>query len=157
MGRLLKPPPMAVEFKDEHFDPSLSMREKITELTSKASCMGCHTMINPLGFTLENFDAVGKLRTVDNNKPVNTQTEYTTTQDEVVVLQGARDLANHTCNSPDARRGFVRQLFQYVVKQPPAAYQADALEKLDADFAASNYHLRYLYIAINTLAALPPP
>src|SRR3712207_6891775 len=50
--------------------PALTMREKVTELTRGDNCMGCHAVINPLGFSLENFDAVGRFRTTDNNKPV---------------------------------------------------------------------------------------
>ena len=157
LGRKLKPPPMAVTFEESKFDPSLSMREKVTELTSKTACMGCHTTINPLGFTLENFDAAGRFRTEENHKPVDTKSEYTTANGDVVTLQNVRDLATHASASPEARRGYVRQMFQFLIKQPPAAYGAGALEKLDADFVASGYHIRQLYISINTLAALPPP
>ena len=157
LGRKLKPPPMAVAFEDSKFDPSLSMREKVTELTSKTACMGCHTTINPLGFTLENFDAAGRFRTEENHKPVNTKSEYTTANGDVVTLQSARDLATHASTSPEARRGYVRQMFQFLIKQPPAAYGAGALEKLDADFVSSGYHIRQLFISINTLAAHPPP
>ena len=120
-------------------------------------CMGCHTTINPLGFTLENFDAAGRFRTEENHKPVNTKSEYTTANGDVVTLQRARDLATHASTSPEARRGYVRQMFQFLIKQPPAAYGAGALEKLDADFVSSGYHIRQLFISINTLAALPPP
>ena len=65
VGRALKPPPAAIEFMDDRFDPSLTMREKVTELTRPAACMGCHSTINPLGFSLEHYDAVGRWRTVD--------------------------------------------------------------------------------------------
>ncbi len=71
VGRALKPPPMAIEFMDNRFDPSLTMREKVAELTRPAACQTCHSMINPLGFSLENYDAVGRFRTIDNQKPVN--------------------------------------------------------------------------------------
>jgi hypothetical protein len=71
VGMSLKPPQKAVVFEDSHFNPKLTMREKITELTRSGGCMTCHSMINPLGFSLENFDAVGRWRTKDNNKPVN--------------------------------------------------------------------------------------
>ena len=153
MGRMLKPPPQAVEFKDEHFDPSLTMREKVTELTSKASCMGCHATINPLGFSLENFDAVGRFRLTENNKPVNTATDYVSSEGDTVKLHGPRDLANHTASNAVARRGFVRHLFQYTVKQAPALFGPETLQKLDAQFATA-FHIRNLYIESCILAAL---
>ena len=152
MGRMLKPPPQAVEFKDEHFNPSLTMREKVTEVTSKASCMGCHATINPLGFSLENFDAVGRFRTTDNSKPVNASTDYVSSDGETVKLNGPRDLAQHTATNDTARRGFVRQLFHYTIKEAPAVFGPDTLQKLDAQFAQS-FHIRNLYIEANIIAA----
>ena len=95
MGRMLKPPPQAIEFKDDRFDPSLTMREKVTEITNKTSCMSCHVTINPLGFALENFDAVGRFRTTDNSKPVNPVSDYTTSDGDTVKLSGPRDIATH--------------------------------------------------------------
>ncbi len=62
VGRALKPPPMAVAFKEADFAPNLTMREKITELTRSQACQSCHSVINPLGFSLEHYDAVGKFR-----------------------------------------------------------------------------------------------
>ena len=153
LGRFLKPPPMAIAFMDDRFDPSLTMREKVTELTKNETCMGCHATINPLGFSLEHFDAVGRFRTEDNAKPVNAQADYTTVDGEVVTLRRARDLAGHAAKSEVARRGFVRQLFHYAIKQPPAAYGADALERLDAEFGANACHIRRLLAEMATLAA----
>src|SRR5688500_19947428 len=90
VGRALKPPIMAIEFMDGRFDPSLTMREKVSELTRPAACQSCHSVINPLGFSLENYDAVGRYRTTDNNKPVNTTGEYPTAAGKVVRRNGAR-------------------------------------------------------------------
>jgi len=161
LGRFLKPPPMAIEFMDDRFDPSLTMREKVTELTGKPACMSCHTTINPLGFSLEHYDAVGRYRTTDNNKPVNAESDYTTTDGQVLKLRGPRDLAEHTAGSPEARAGFVRQLFQHAIKQAPAAYGVDTLKRLDAQFAASGTHVRNLLMEIATTTAThrvsPPP
>ncbi len=154
LGRFLKPPPMAIEFMDDRFDPSLTMREKVTELTRKEACMGCHSTINPLGFSLENFDAVGRFRTTDNAKPVDAQSEYLTAEGERVTLRGARDLATHAAGSADARRGFVRQLFQHTVKQAPAAYGPDTLANLDREFLSSGCHIRNLLVEIAVVAAL---
>ncbi|MFM7101294.1 MAG: DUF1588 domain-containing protein, partial [Verrucomicrobiota bacterium] len=155
LGRTLRPPPMAIEFMDDRFDPSLTMREKVTELTAKPACMGCHATINPLGFSLEHYDAAGRYRTIDNAKPVNARAEYTTPDGKTIALRGPRDLAEHTANSPEARAGFVRQLFHHAVKQSPAAYGPDTLARLDAGFAASGTHVRRLLVEIALTAARP--
>src|SRR5207248_1791071 len=55
VGRALKPPPMAMTFKDADFASNLTMREKISQLTRPQACQACHSVINPLGFTLEAY------------------------------------------------------------------------------------------------------
>lgn len=154
LGRFLKPPPQATEFNDDRFDPHLTMREKVTQLTGKAACMGCHVTINPLGFALENFDAIGRFRTSDANKPINPVSDYITSDGEVVKLTGPRDLAEHTADNEDARRGFVRQMFHYMVKQPTLAFGGDTLERLDAQFVANKTNMKKLLTDIATIAAV---
>jgi hypothetical protein len=153
MGRFLKPPPMAIEFMDDRFDPSLTMREKVTQLTSKESCMGCHATINPLGFSLENYDATGRWRGMDNNKPVNAEADYVTTEGETVKLRNPRDLATHAANDRAARRGFIRQLFQFMVNQSPNVYGPQTLETLEKAFSDDGCHIRRLTARIAALAA----
>ncbi len=156
LGRFLKPPPMAIEFMDDRFDPSLTMREKVTELTGKPACMGCHATINPLGFSLEHYDAVGRFRTEDNRKPVDAESDYITAEGLTLKLRGPRDVAEHAADNPEARAGFVRQLFHHAVKQTPAAYGPETLAQLDAAFAASGTHIRNLLVEIAVIAAQPP-
>jgi len=43
-------------------------RAYVEALTAPAECVGCHSIVNPAGFTLESFDAVGKVQTVDSRR-----------------------------------------------------------------------------------------
>ena len=156
LGRMLKPPPMAIAFMDDKFDPSLTMREKVAELTSKPACMSCHVTINPLGFSFERFDAVGRVRATDNKKPVDAVSDYTTSDGNVIKLTGARDVATHAAESLSGQTGFVRNLFQELVKQPPAAYSPELLGQLTQKFRADNFHVRNLAIEVAVVAALRP-
>ena len=156
LGLMLKPPPMAIAFMDDKFDPSFTMREKVTELTSKPACMSCHVTINPLGFSFERFDAVGRVRTTDNKKPVNPISDYTTSDGNVIKLTGARDVAVHAAESLSGQTGFVRNLFQELVKQPPAAYSPELLGQLTQKFRADNFHVRNLAVEVAVVAALRP-
>jgi hypothetical protein len=156
LGLMLKPPPMAIAFMDDKFDPSFTMREKVTELTSKPACMSCHVTINPLGFSFERFDAVGRVRTTDNKKPVDPNSDYTTSDGNVIKLTGARDVAVHAAESLSGQTGFVRNLFQEMVKQPPAAYSPELLGQLTSQFRADNFHVRNLAVEVAVVAALRP-
>ena len=66
----LRPPPQAFAPLSPELQPTLTTRERVTLQTQSANCMTCHGIINPLGFTLEHFDAVGRYREKDNGKPV---------------------------------------------------------------------------------------
>lgn len=148
VGVNLKNPAVAVAFEDAKFDPSLTMREKVSSLTKNASCAGCHGIINPLGFTLENFDALGRWRTEDNHKAVDSGVDFDAEEGGTLHFSGPADVAKHAVNSSHAQESFVRQLFLYAVKQPPAAFGGDALSHLKTHFVADAFHIRKLLVQI---------
>lgn len=153
LGGILKPPPEAIAFEDHKFSPDMTMREKVAEMTRNADCMTCHEIINPLGFTLENFDAVGRHRTTDGGRLIDPVAEFPSIEGETICLTGPRDLAVHAANSPAARRGFIRQLLQHTLKQNPAVYGHDTLIRLDETFTANGHHIRNLLVEIAVIAA----
>jgi mono/diheme cytochrome c family protein len=160
VGMTLKPPPMAVAFEDAKFDTHLTMREKITELTKNTNCMGCHGTINPLGFSLENYDAIGRWRTQDNNKPVNPVADFSNDEGETVHLTGARDLVKFAAETASGHRAFIHLLFQHTVKQAVNVYGPDTLEDLRQSFTNSGFNIRKLLTDIAVTAAsrgLPEP
>lgn len=160
VGMTLKSPPMAVAFEDSHFDPKLTMREKVAEMTKDTACMGCHSVINPLGFTLENYDAVGRWRTKDNNKPVNAVSDFATDDGKTLRLTGPRDIVQYAAENPAGHRAFIRQLFHHTVKQPIAAFGVDTLEKLRLSFTESGFNVQRQLVDITVIAAmqgLPAP
>ncbi|NDA66576.1 MAG: DUF1592 domain-containing protein [Verrucomicrobia bacterium] len=154
VGRALRPPPMAIAFKDGEFKPGMTMREKITELTRPQACQSCHSVINPLGFSLENFDAVGRFRDKDGNRPINAAADYTTDDGGIVRLRGARDIAEFAVKSEHAHNAFIEQLFSQVVKQPMLAYGPDVLNQLHLSFVQSGYNIQKLLVDIATVSAL---
>lgn len=154
LGSVLKPPPEAIAFEDHKFDPAMTMRQKVAELTRNASCMTCHETINPLGFSLENFDPVGRFRTAEHGKPIDPVSDFLTREGDTVRLAGPKDVAAYAVKSDTARQGFIRQFLQDTVKQNPAVYGRDTLQRLDESFVASGENLRTLLADINTLAAL---
>lgn len=153
LGLTLKSPAMAMEFEDSRFDPTLTMRQKITEMTRDSSCMGCHAVINPLGFALEQFDAVGRWRTEDNQKAVDAASEFLTEDGETVRLSGARDVAEFAAKSESGHRAFIRHLFHHTVKQAPAAFGPDTLDTLLRSFTASEFNIQKLLTEIAVVAA----
>ena len=154
LGRGLKPPPEAVSPLAPDLHASLSTRERVILQTSPTACMTCHGMINPLGFAMERFDAVGRYRSVEKSRRVDASGTFETREGGSEPFVGARELAKHLANSQEAHTAFVSQLFHHVVKQPIRAYGESALPELRSSFAESQFHVRKLMVAILAKSAL---
>lgn len=68
------PPPMDVEQlpADDTNLKTLTFRETLEEHRDNPNCRACHAQIDPLGFGLENFDAIGRWRTTQNGAKIDT-------------------------------------------------------------------------------------
>ncbi len=154
MGRSLRPPPVAISFEDSELPSDLTMREKVTHLTKDSNCMSCHAVINPLGFSLENFDAIGRWRESENGRPVDSTSRYDMPDGEVVEVSSARDVAELAVASEAAHRAFVIPLFQHMTKQNPGAYGPDVIESLREAFAEDEFHIQNLMVRAAVLSAL---
>lgn len=154
VGMTLKSPPMANEFKEGKFDPGLTMREKVTEMTRASACMACHVTINPLGFSLEHYDGIGRWQTTDQNKPIDARSDFRTETGETIKLTGARDVAEFAANTPSAHRAFIQQIFHHLVKQPAMAYGPDKMEELREGFEKSGFNVPELLKRIAMTSAL---
>jgi mono/diheme cytochrome c family protein len=155
LGRVLQPPPAAFAPLASELHPKLTTRQRVALQTSPTACMACHGMINPLGFSLEKFDAIGRLRTTENGQPVDASGGYITKSGKTIKFTGSRDLAQFVANSDEAHAAFVEKLFQFSVKQPIRAYGPQTLSTLKKDFEANKYNIRRLVADIAASAALP--
>jgi hypothetical protein len=72
LGTEVPPPPPDVPVLDERKKESkaLTLREKLEQHRSKPECASCHSRMDPIGFGLENFDPLGRWRTEQNGKPI---------------------------------------------------------------------------------------
>jgi hypothetical protein len=154
LGRVLKPPPAAFAPLAAGLHPNLTTRQRVEMQTKPAACNGCHGLINPLGFTLERFDAIGRLRTEESGQPVNCTGSYQPRTGPVAQFSGARDLTRYLAGSDEAHAAFVEKMFQNLVKQPVRAYGPQTLPDLQRSFAAQEYNIRKLLVEISTVAAL---
>ena len=148
LGQTLRPPPEAFTPLAADQTPDLTTRERVALQTKPQACQSCHSMINPLGFTLEHFDAVGRFREAENGKPIDSTGAYQMRSGEVVRFNGVRDLAGFLANSPEVHEAFVERVFHQLVKQPVRAYGPNRLEELRQTFAQNGYSVRKLMVEI---------
>jgi hypothetical protein len=154
LGRTLQAPPVAVAPVAAELHPNLTTRQRVAIQTQPAACNTCHGLINPLGFALEKFDAVGRLRDRENGKPVDDSGSYLTRSGKTVKFDGARGLANFLATSSEAQSAFVEKLFHAVVKQPVLAYGPTALPTLQQSFESKQFSIRKLMVSSVALAAI---
>lgn len=146
LGRTLQPPPAAFAPLAPSLHPSLTTRQRVALQTKPEACNTCHSMINPLGFTLERFDAIGRLRKDENGKPIDATGAYLARSGHRIRFSGATDLGKFLANSDEAHAAFVEKLFQHLVKQPVRAYGPKTLPNLEAAFEKGGYSIRNLMV-----------
>lgn len=156
LGVSLKPPPEAVAPLAADLHPLLTTRERVTLQTRGTSCMTCHSVVNPLGFTLEHFDAVGRFRNEDRGRPIDSSGTYLTRSGQMVNFNGAQELARFMVTSDEVHSAFVEQLFHHLVQQPVRAYGSTTLADLRQRFESNGFDLHKLTIDIVTGSALAP-
>ena len=72
LGVAPPPPPPGVPALKETagVEKPVSMRERMAQHRANPACAGCHALMDPIGFSLENYDAIGRWRTHESGKPI---------------------------------------------------------------------------------------
>ena len=107
LGEKLPPPPKGVPILPEEAPDNLTERQLIERHSSDANCAGCHKRIDPYGFALEGFDAIGRARQADTQ----------TTLPDGTAVDGLNDLRDYllTQRRDDFTRQFCRKLLGYAL------------------------------------------
>jgi hypothetical protein len=113
-------------------------------------------LINPLGFALEHYDAVGRFRAEDNGKPIDASGLYQTRDGETATFEGVRELAAFLAASDEVADAFVERLFQHQIKQPIRAFGVETLPELRDAFVTNDYNIQTLLVEIVAESALTP-
>ena len=159
LGNVLRPPTDAVAPLASSVHPNLTTRDRVSLQTQAAVCQTCHTMINPLGFALEDYDAIGRFRTTEmcsgQNKSINAEGSYQPRTGKQACFNGGRELGQYLASSRDVSETFVQNLFHALVKQPIRAWGNNAPEQLTDYFISKNYSIRELIVEIAVLMTKP--
>jgi hypothetical protein len=106
------PPPPDIVVRPPTVDPRLSTRERFAQHTTEQLCATCHIYMDPVGFSFEHFDAVGRWRDVDGGKPVDA-TGMLRGTDVDGPLDGVPSLAAKLIASPEVATCAATQWFRY--------------------------------------------
>jgi hypothetical protein len=147
-GLPIPPPPPGVDTNAVNkpgATPS-SMRERLAQHRQNATCNSCHSVIDPLGFALENFDAIGGWRSVDESgKPVDASGS-TVSGAKVDGLPGLRALL---LGQPEQfPRTVTEKLLSYALGRRLEYYDRPAVREIVRDAAAHDYRWSSLIVGI---------
>lgn len=117
LGTPPPPPPPNVpalpensDLRTGHVAKPLSVRERMEEHRANPTCAACHKLMDPIGFSLENFDAVGVWRNNDSGFPIDTKGQMF----DGSKLDGPASVRNAILSHQDAFIGaFTESLFAY--------------------------------------------
>lgn len=135
LGSAPPPPPDDIpELPDDPEDIEGTFREQLEMHRSDASCASCHSRIDPLGFGLENYDAIGRWRTEERELPVDSSGVLPTGE----AFSGSAELRAILLNDPDDFvRCFTEKVLIYALGRGVEPYDrpalADIIEELEAD------------------------
>ena len=141
------PPPASVPPLDDvkMAKRNASVRERLAEHRKNPTCAGCHKLTDPVGFALENYDAVGRWRTLEAGEPI----DPSGTLFDGTDFRGVAGLQNAILKRPEL---FITTLSEklmiFALGRGVAYYDAPALRKIVRDASAEDYRFSSIVMGV---------
>jgi mono/diheme cytochrome c family protein len=147
-GTPIPPPPPGVNATLETKPGAIptTMRERLAQHRTQSTCNSCHSVIDPLGFSLENFDVIGGWRTIDEaGKPV----DASGTTAGGTKINGLSGLRAALLQDPEQfPRTVTEKLMAYALGRRLEYYDRPEVRKIVHDAAAKQYRWSSLIVGI---------
>ena len=143
------PPPNVptLDDKDIGTTKALTVRQLMAKHRASPACSSCHSVMDPLGFALENFDATGMWR--DKDRFANTVIDSEGELPDGTKLTGPDDLRKALLRKPDQFvQTFVENLLTYAMGRTREYYDMPTVRKIVRDTAAKDYKFSAIVQAI---------
>lgn len=137
--QVVPPPPADVsftEFEENTAHGASTARERLAAHATVPSCAGCHKIIDPIGFALENFDGAGEFRTLENGAPIDPSGEV-----DGIEYDDAGGLGQAIYDNPATASCVVDRMSARALGRTPVKGERKWLKTLKADFAESGHRL----------------
>jgi len=139
------PPPDVPAFKDSDIGTDVSMRERLAEHRKNPSCSPCHNLMDPIGFGLENYDAVGVWRTMDGKFPIET-TGALPGGATFTGSKGLKDILK--AQSETFAHNVTEKLLTYSLGRGLERFDAPTVDGIVRDIEAKNYKFSALVMDV---------
>jgi len=142
------PPPANVPaLADNTVSSLLSVRERLQQHRANAACASCHKLIDPVGFSLENFDAVGRWRTTEAGQPIDASGGLVGSGE----FTGVSGLEKALLDRPELFvQTLTEKLLTFALGRGVEHYDAPAIRKIVREAREDDYRLSRLLVGITS-------
>jgi hypothetical protein len=145
LGTPVPSPPPGVDALKVQGTTALTLRERLEQHRSRAECASCHARMDPLGYGLENFDAVGAWRDRDGETPI----DPSGTLPDGRRFRGVSELRAILLEQPERfARCLTEKLLVYGLGRELTAADRPAVNRIVRHAARNGYRFSSLVIAV---------
>jgi hypothetical protein len=128
-------------------DENQTTREQFAEHAENPACAGCHALMDPIGFGFEHYDGIGRYRETEWGLKVDAAGELLGT-DIDGTFNGAIELAQLLASSEQVKACVASQWFRFGYGRFETEEDACSVDEIHTAFAASNYDIKELIVAL---------
>ena len=141
-------PPANLVIVPPELDSTKTTREQFEEIGSNPDCASCHSLMNPVGFAFENYDAIGLWRDTQNGKPIDATGDIIQTDDLDGKVDGAVELGKRLAESEQVATCIASQWFRFSYNRTVTEDDACNMEQINEAFVGSDFDIRELLVAL---------
>ncbi|MEW6304453.1 MAG: DUF1592 domain-containing protein [Verrucomicrobiota bacterium] len=141
------PPPLpdVPALKDNTVAATLSVRERLAEHRANAACASCHNLMDPVGFALENFDAVGRWRATEDGQPLDVSGGLP----DGSKFAGVTGLEQGLLNRPEVFTStLTEKLLTFALGRGLEHYDAPAVRRIVREAQAKDYRFSSIILGV---------
>jgi hypothetical protein len=139
------PPPDVPALDDSKVGSDVSLRKQLEAHRNNPVCASCHSKMDVLGFGLENYDAIGKWRTVDGKFPI----DIGGTMPNGKSFQTAAEMRTIlTASMPQVSRCLVEKIMTYAIGRGMHPYDNRSIDQINKAVAADDYKFQTLIFEV---------
>jgi hypothetical protein len=143
------PPPDEFKFDDSKITEDMTAREKFVLHTRSSFCARCHALFDGIGFALESYDAIGRFRRTDKDKPIDPSGTLTVAPGRPELrFTNFIDLVGQLADLPETGACFSLQYLTFATGRTMPEVNACEARALARTFANSGNRLDALMLAV---------
>jgi hypothetical protein len=141
-------PPPGVDANETNIPPTATAKERSEMHRKDPACASCHALFDPLGFAFEGYDAIGRFRTTENGKPINSATEISQTKALDGSVKDAIEMVGKLAQADEVRECVARQWLRFSLGREENNDDAATLGEAMNGFKTNGWKVTDLLLAI---------